>query len=89
MIYNPLITQETEEQQPKRGRKAKPDAEKRSVKISIYLTPEIYNGLKICAAISQQDLSDFFNQLASDCIERNSEAISAYQAFLDKFGGIK
>lgn len=83
------MTEQPQQTAPRRGRKLKPEAEKRSVKMSIYLTPEIYEGMKACAAISRQDLSDLFNQIAADCVERNAEAIKEYRRFLDRIGGIK
>lgn len=77
------------EQQVKRGRKPKPDDERRNVKISIYLTGKVYESMKALAALSMQDMSDIFFTLASDFVERNAEKLNAAQDFLANLGAIK
>ncbi len=78
-----------EQQATKRGRKVKPDGEKRSVKYCIYLTQEVFEGLKVCAAINHQDMPDIIFNTLKQLVDDNAEAVSAYQDFLAKFGVAK
>ena len=81
--------QETVETQVKRGRKEKPESERRSVKMSIYLTQSIYDGLKTLAAATQRDVSDVIFDLAEDFVTRNEDKIAATKVFFDSLGAIK
>ena len=80
---------EAQETQVRRGRKEKPEAERRSVKMSIYLTQRIYDGLKTLAAATQQDISDVIFSLAEDFVTRNEDKIEATKNFFETLGTIK
>lgn len=80
---------EAQEAQVKRGRKEKPEAERRSVKMSIYLTQGIYDGLKTLAAASQRDISEILYSLAEDFVNRNEDKIEATKNFFETLGTIK
>ena len=73
----------------RRGRKVKPDAERRSVKISIYLTHDVYDGMRDLAAASKQDVSDIFFTLASEFVERNADKLNTVRSFFASLGVIK
>lgn len=77
-------------QQPlKRGRKPKPENERRNVKISIYLTQRVYEAVKALAAGTERDMSDVIFDALEDLAERNSEQVKAYHDFLARFKGIE
>ena len=71
-----------EASKPKRGRKPKAEEDRRSEKISIYLTPRVYADMRALAHSVGQDISDIFFSLAEDFVERNSERLNAYRDFL-------
>ena len=75
--------------QPKRGRKPKAAAEKRTVKLSIYLTPSIYEGMKTLASATQQDVSDIFFTLAEEYVTRNSDKVQDIRSFFARLGAIR
>ena len=68
----------------KRGRKEKPEAEKRTAKFSVYLTPSLFESLKDFAVISQQDISDIFFKFAADLVNRNADILQEYQEYKAK-----
>ena len=70
-----------EEPKPRRGRKLKPDAEKRSVKFSIYLTPKVHEALRDLAASVASDISDLILIALEKFIENNDERLQAYRNF--------
>ena len=74
---------------PRRGRKPKPDDERRSEKFSIYLTPALYEAMKDLAYFSRQDISDIFFSLAADYVERNRDKLDMFRNFLEQAGTIK
>lgn len=81
---------DSEQQQPlKRGRKPKPENERRNVKISIYLTQGVYEAVKALAAGTERDMSDVIFEALEDLAERNSEQVKAYHDFLARFRGIE
>ena len=71
-----------EDSKPRRGRKPKAEEDRRSEKISIYLTPRVYADMRALAHSVGQDISDIFFSLAEDFVERNSERLNAYRDFL-------
>ena len=85
--FSPVDTPEAEyitdtEQKPKRGRKPKNADERKTVKLSIYLTPSLFADLRDLAHYSQQDISDVLFGLVEDFATRNSEALLDYRSFL-------
>ena len=78
-----------ETSKPKRGRKPKAEADRRSEKLSIYLTPQVYADMKTLAHSVEQDISDIFFSLAEDFVARNSERLSAYRDFLAQANPLK
>ena len=83
------VVPEAPEAQVKRGRKEKPEAERRSVKMSIYLTQGIYDGLKTLAAATQRDISEILFGLAEDFVNRNEDKIKATKNFFETLGTIE
>ena len=75
--------------QPRRGRKPKDEQERRSVKLSIYLTPKLYEGLKILASIKREDISDMVFSQLENFVERNSENVKKARNFFASLGVIK
>lgn len=75
--------------QPRRGRKPKDEQERRSVKLSIYLTPKLYDGVEELASMLKQDVSEVVFTLLEDFVARNSEKMIAHQNFLASIGAIK
>ena len=73
----------------RRGRKSKPEADRRSVKISIYLTPSLYEGAEELAHMMKQDLSSVIFSLLEGFVGRNTDKLRAHQDFLDSLGVIK
>ena len=63
------------------GRKPKAENDRRSVKVSIYLTPALYNGVKNIAALSQQDISTVIFSALSNLVDRNADTLKAYETF--------
>lgn len=83
-------TVEFAEDTPKRrGRKSKPEADRRSVKISIYLTPSLYEGVRLLASARQEDISDVIFSVLDDFVDRNSDKISTVRDFFASLGVIK
>ena len=85
--FSPVVTPEAEyitdtESKPKRGRKPKNADERKTVKLSIYLTPSLFADLRDLAHYSQQDISDVLFGLVEDFATRNSEALLDYRSFL-------
>lgn len=80
---------ESEDLKPKRGRKPKPESEKRSVKLSIYLTPEVYEGMRTLAYATQQDISDVFFTLCEEYVSRNREQVNDIRSFFSRLKAIK
>ena len=85
--FSPVDTPEAEyitdtESKPKRGRKPKNADERKTVKLSIYLTPSLFADLRDLAHYSQQDISDVLFGLVEDFATRNSEALLDYRSFL-------
>ena len=62
---------------PKRGRKPKAAAEKRTVKLSIYLTPSLYANVKDLANLYGKSITDYIVSL----IERDTEAKQEHLIF--------
>ncbi len=77
------------EQKPKRGRKPKAAAEKRTVKLSIYLTPSLYSALDDLAHYDQREISDVIYGLVEDFTERNAEQLLDYRSFLARRKAIR
>lgn len=75
--------------QPKRGRKPKAAAEKRTVKLSIYLTPSLYSALDDLAHYDQREISDVIYGLVEDFTERNAEQLLDYRSFLARRKAIR
>lgn len=75
--------------QPRRGRQPKDEQERRSVKMSIYLTPKLYDGVEELASMLKQDVSEVVFTLLEDFVARNSEKMIAHQNFLASIGAIK
>ena len=73
----------------RRGRKSKPEADRRSVKISIYLTPSLYEGVRLLAASRKEDISDVIFSVLDDFVDRNSDKISTVRDFFASLGVIK
>lgn len=73
----------------RRGRKSKPEADRRSVKISIYLTPSLYEGVRLLASARQEDISDVIFSVLDDFVDRNSDKISTVRDFFASLGVIK
>lgn len=83
-------TADTEaEQKPKRGRKPKNAAERKTVKLSIYLTESLFADLRDLAHYTQQDISDVLFGLVEDFSLRNREALLDYRSFLARRKAIK
>ena len=80
---------DVEETPRKAGRKPKPPAEKRSVKLSIYITPGLANDVRDLAACSRQDISDITFALLEDFVERNRETLNNARNFFANVGTVK
>lgn len=75
--------------QHKRGRKPKAATEKRTVKLSIYLTPSLYSALDDLAHYDQREISDVIYGLIEDFTERNAEQLLDYRSFLARRKAIR
>ena len=82
-------TLNVEETRRKAGRKPKPPSEKRSVKLSIYITPRLADDVKTLAACSRQDISDITFTLLEDFVERNRDILENAKSFFSNLGTIK
>ncbi len=84
-----LSVEAVQEGQPRRGRKPKAEQERRSVKLSIYLTPKLYEGLKFLASAKGEDISDVVFTQLEDFVARNSENVENIRNFFASLGAIK
>lgn len=84
-----LPVEAVQEGQPRRGRKPKDAQERRSVKLSIYLTPKLYEGLKFLASAKGEDISDVVFTQLEDFVSRNSENVENIRNFFASLGTIK
>ena len=85
----PITEAEQPQPQARRGRKPKQEDERRSVKLSIYLTPKLYEGLKFLASAKGEDISDVVFTQLEDFVERNSENVENIRNFFASLGAIK
>ena len=69
---------------PRFGRKPKNAADRRSEKMSIYLTPQLMADLRDLANYSQLDISDVVFNLIEDFTLRNCEILQDYREFLSR-----
>lgn len=73
---------DVEPEKVKLGRQPKPESERRSVKISIYMTQSLYDNIRDLAALSRQDVSTVIFYALSELVDRNADTLNAYQGFL-------
>ena len=87
--HAPITEDEQPKTQPRRGRRPKNEQERRSVKLSIYLTPKLYEGLKFLASAKGEDISDVVFTQLEDFVLRNSENVNNIRNFFASLGAIK
>ena len=87
--HTPITEDEQPQTQPRRGRRPKNEQERRSVKLSIYLTPKLYEGLKFLASAKGEDISDVVFTQLEDFVVRNSENVKNIRNFFASLGAIK
>ena len=88
-LHAPITEDEQPKTQPRRGRRPKNEQERRSVKLSIYLTPKLYEGLKFLASAKGEDISDVVFTQLEDFVLRNSENVKNIRNFFASLGAIK
>lgn len=76
---SPVVTDK-----PRIGRKPKLAADRRSEKMSIYLTPQLMADLKDLSNYSRQDISDVVFGLIENFTQRNSEILQEFREFLSR-----
>ena len=52
----------------------------RSARVSLLMTPKLYDDVTTLARIKKMSLNDLFNQLAAQVVDKNHEAIDAVQS---------
>ena len=72
-----------------RGRKPKPQTELRNVKMSIYLTQTVFEGIRDIAAMQRRDVSNVVFDALADLVAQNSAKLNAFQRFLAELDSIK
>ena len=71
-----------DEPKPRRGRKPKQGNELRSVKLSIYLTSNMFEATRDLAALLRRDVSSVVSEALKEKLDQNAEKIAAFREFL-------
>ena len=85
-LHAPITEDEQPKTQPRRGRRPKNEQERRSVKLSIYLTPKLYEDLRDIASYHRQDISDVVFEALEKLVVSEGDDIRAFHLFLASRG---